>query len=106
MANIASSPTGMLIPPSNLMIVYSTIAGSVSVAALFMAGCLPGILLEPAQMTGIITPPVDSILFTGCKVGRVKIEQVIRRLLPYFTAILAVLLLVAYVPVVSMALPI
>ena len=32
--NIASAPTGMLIPPSNLMIVYSTIAGSVSVAAL------------------------------------------------------------------------
>ena len=42
--NIASAPTGMLIPPSNLMIVYSTIAGSVSVAALFTAGYLPGIL--------------------------------------------------------------
>lgn len=42
--NIASAPTGMLIPPSNLMIVYSTIAGSVSVAALFMGGYLPGIL--------------------------------------------------------------
>ena len=38
--NIASAPTGMLIPPSNLMIVYSTIAGSVSVAALFtVPGC-------------------------------------------------------------------
>lgn len=42
--NIASAPTGMLIPPSNLMIVYSTIAGSVSVAALFMGGYVPGIL--------------------------------------------------------------
>lgn len=42
--NIASAPTGMLIPPSNLMIVYSTIAGSVSVAALFTAGYVPGIL--------------------------------------------------------------
>lgn len=42
--NIASAPTGMLIPPSNLMIVYSTVAGSVSVAALFMAGYVPGIL--------------------------------------------------------------
>ncbi len=42
--NIASGPTGMMIPPSNIMIVYSTVAGSVSVAALFMAGYVPGIL--------------------------------------------------------------
>ncbi len=42
--NIASGPTGMMIPPSNIMIVYSTVAGSVSVAALFMAGYIPGIL--------------------------------------------------------------
>lgn len=282
--NIVSAPTGMLIPPSNLMIVYSTIAGSVSVAALFMAGYLPGIIwglavmvlagfgakkrgyviketytarqalkavldaipsllliviiivgimkgvftateasavavayaavlgliykgftlkdlpgiiLESAKMTGIITlmiglssimswvmaftalpdliarailsltgnqyvilvlmniillvvgtfmdpmpavliftpiflpicqtfgmhpvqfgimismnlcigtitPPVGSILFTGCKVGHVKIEQVIKQLLPYFGVILVVLLLVTYIPAISMALP-
>lgn len=42
--NIASAPTGMLIPPSNTLIVYSTVAGSVSVSALFLAGYLPGIL--------------------------------------------------------------
>lgn len=43
-ANIASGPTGMMIPPSNIMIVYATVAGSVSIAALFMAGYIPGIL--------------------------------------------------------------
>lgn len=42
--NIASAPTGMLIPPSNTLIVYSTVAGSVSVSALFMAGYIPGII--------------------------------------------------------------
>lgn len=282
--NIASAPTGMLIPPSNLMIVYSTVAGSVSVAALFIAGYvpgilwglgvmllagyfakkkgyvseervsakvamkvivdaipsllliviiiggilggiftategsaiavvyatvlsliyrnikvkdLPGIILESARMTGIITfmiglssimswvmsftgipeiigsgilaltgnkylilvmmniiilivgtfmdpvpavliftpiflpvcqsfgmhpvhfgimislnlcigtitPPVGSILFTGCKVGKVSIEGVIRQLLPYFSVIMLVLVLVTYVPAISMALP-
>lgn len=41
--NIASAPSGMLIPPSNLMIVYSLVSGS-SIAALFVAGYLPGIL--------------------------------------------------------------
>lgn len=282
--NIASAPTGMLIPPSNLMIVYSTVAGSVSVAALFLAGYvpgilwglgimalvawfarkkgyvseervdlktavhvivdaipsllliviiiggilggvftategsaiavvyatalsliyknikirdLPGIILESAKMTGIITfmiglssimswgmsftgipdmigsgilaltnnkyaililmniiilivgtfmdptpailiftpiflpvcqsfgmnpihfgimisfnlcigtitPPVGSILFTGCKVGGVSIENVMRELLPYFSVILLLLIFVTYVPVVSMTLP-
>ncbi|MDR1828936.1 MAG: TRAP transporter large permease [Methylobacteriaceae bacterium] len=48
--NAASAPTGMLIPPSNTMIVYATVAGSVSVAALFMAGYVPGILWGLAVM--------------------------------------------------------
>lgn len=54
---------------------------------------------------GTITPPVGSILFTGCKVGHVKIEQVIKELLPYFFAILVALLLVTYIPAISMTLP-
>jgi tripartite ATP-independent transporter DctM subunit len=39
-----AATTGLLIPPSNIMIVYSVAAGSVSIAAMFMAGFLPGIL--------------------------------------------------------------
>lgn len=48
---------------------------------------------------------MGSILFTGCKVGHVKIEQVIKELLPYFFAILVALLLVTYIPAISMTLP-
>ena len=40
-----SATTGLLIPPSNIMIVYAVVAGNVSVAALFMAGVLPGVLI-------------------------------------------------------------
>ena len=40
-----AATTGLLIPPSNVMIVYSVAAGSVSIAAMFMAGVLPGILV-------------------------------------------------------------
>ncbi len=43
--NIASAPTGLLIPPTTAAIVYSTVAGGVSVSALFMAGYVPGILM-------------------------------------------------------------
>lgn len=42
--NIASAPTGLLIPPSNVLITYSLISGGTSVAALFLAGYIPGIL--------------------------------------------------------------
>jgi tripartite ATP-independent transporter DctM subunit len=43
--NITSSTTGLIIPPSNVLIIYSLASGGVSIAALFLAGYLPGILL-------------------------------------------------------------
>lgn len=42
--NVTSSTTGLVIPPSNVLIVYSLASGGVSIAALFLAGYLPGIL--------------------------------------------------------------
>ena len=45
-----SATTGLLIPPSNIMIVYAVVAGNVSVAALFVAGVVPGILVGLAIM--------------------------------------------------------
>ena len=48
--NISSATTGMTIPPSNVLIVYSLASGGVSVSALFMAGYLPGILTGIAIM--------------------------------------------------------
>lgn len=49
-ANIASAPTGLLIPPTSAFIVYSTVAGGVSISTLFMAGYLPGILMGACCM--------------------------------------------------------
>ena len=49
-ANIASAPTGLLIPPTSAFIVYSTVAGGVSISTLFMAGYIPGILMDLGSM--------------------------------------------------------
>ncbi len=46
----AASTTGMLIPPSNILIVYAIASGGVSIAALFMAGYIPGIMVGLALM--------------------------------------------------------
>ncbi|MBC9795167.1 TRAP transporter large permease [Sinomicrobium weinanense] len=43
--NVTSSTTGLIIPPSNILIVYSLASGGVSIAALFIAGYIPGILM-------------------------------------------------------------
>src|SRR5690554_2664876 len=43
--NITSSTTGLIIPPSNILIVYSLASGGVSIGALFIAGYLPGLLV-------------------------------------------------------------
>lgn len=48
--NAASAPSGLLIPPSNALITYSLVSGGTSVAALFMAGYIPGIIWAIACM--------------------------------------------------------
>ncbi|MCC8375910.1 hypothetical protein CKY10_04650 [Photorhabdus sp. HUG-39] len=48
--NIASCPAGLLIPPSNTLIVYSLVSGGTSIAALFLAGYIPGILMGASLM--------------------------------------------------------
>lgn len=47
---VTASTTGMLIPPSNILIIYSLASGGVSIAALFIAGYLPGILVAVSLM--------------------------------------------------------
>lgn len=64
-----------------------------------------GIMMIFNLCIGTITPPVGTTLFVGVKVGGVKIETVMRQLLIYFAAIFIVLMLVTYVPLISLWLP-
>lgn len=64
-----------------------------------------GIMMIFNLCIGTITPPVGTTLFVGVKVGNTRIEDVIRPLLWYFAAIFAMLLLVTYLPALSMMLP-
>ncbi len=64
-----------------------------------------GIMMIFNLCIGTITPPVGTTLFVGVKVGKTKIEQVIRPLLYYFGAIFIVLMLVSYIPQLSLWLP-
>ncbi|WP_353396519.1 TRAP transporter large permease [Hydrogenophaga sp. 5NK40-0174] len=54
---------------------------------------------------GLITPPVGGVLFVGAAVGKLPMEQVVKALLPFFGALLLVLIAVTYIPGLSLWLP-
>lgn len=64
-----------------------------------------GVMMTFNLCIGICTPPVGSALFVGCSVGHVKIGQVIKPMLPFYAVLVALLLIVTYVPSLSLFLP-
>lgn len=64
-----------------------------------------GIVLIFTLCVGLVTPPVGCVLFVGCGVAGTSIAKVWRPLMPLFIAMLTVLLLVTYIPGISLWLP-
>lgn len=64
-----------------------------------------GIMIVFNLCIGNITPPVGSALFVGCSIGKVDIERVVKPILPFYAAIMIVLLIVTYIPQISLVLP-
>ncbi len=87
---VAGSITGLLIPPSNVMIVYAVVASGVSVSALFLAGVLPGLLIGLAIMM------VCVIVCRKRGYGQV-VDGVIPKFLPTFRGAYPALMLVVIV---------
>jgi tripartite ATP-independent transporter DctM subunit len=54
---------------------------------------------------GLTTPPVGAVLFVGCAIGRIPMEQVMRTIWPFYGAILLALILTTYWPAMSLTLP-
>ena len=64
-----------------------------------------GIVLIMTAGIGLITPPVGSVLFVGCAIGRISITEALRSIWPFYAASFAVLLLVVLFPQISLWLP-
>ncbi len=64
-----------------------------------------GVMLIFNMCLGNVTPPVGSVLFVGCGIGKVSIEKVTPKLIPYFIALIVLLMLVTFVPALSLAVP-
>ncbi|WP_026699669.1 TRAP transporter large permease [Salibacterium aidingense] len=64
-----------------------------------------GVVMVVNLAIGLFTPPVGVCLFVACAIGEISITEVIRAVLPYFTVMICVLLLITYVPQLVMFLP-
>ena len=89
--NISSAVTGLLIPPSNVMVVYSLASGGVSIAALFVAGYVPGILL------GLVLMVVGGVIAqrrgypVGERIGAAPAWRILRAALPCLALVFVVM---------------
>lgn len=89
--NITSATTGLIIPPSNILIVYSLASGGVSIAALFLAGYVPGLLIGLLLMVAAAWVAIRK----GYPVGdRVPFGTAVRQ---FFDALPSLLLLVVVI---------
>lgn len=89
--NITSSTTGLVIPPSNVLIVYSLASGGVSIAALFLAGYIPGIL------TGLFLMLVASFWAKkkGYAVGKKSsLKEVVKTFIDAFPSLLLLVVVI------------
>jgi tripartite ATP-independent transporter DctM subunit len=64
-----------------------------------------GIIMVLNLCIGLCTPPVGSVLFLGCAVANTTIASLVKPLIPFFIAMIVVLFMVTYIPVISMFLP-
>ncbi len=90
-ANATASTTGLLIPPSNILIVYSLASGSVSVAALFIAGYVPGLLTGFALM---LVAAAMALIHNYRGGDRVSIITMLKRFLDSFLSLLLIVIVI------------
>ncbi|MEG1311408.1 MAG: TRAP transporter large permease [Romboutsia sp.] len=114
---ISSSPIVILLIMNVILLIVGTFMDLTPAILIFTPIFLPiaknfgmdsvqfGIMLIFNLCIGNITPPVGNTLFIGCKVGKTRIEDVIKYLLPFYIGILVVLMLVTFIPQISLFIP-
>lgn len=64
-----------------------------------------GIMMMLNLGIGLVTPPVGSVLFVGCAVGKIKVEQAVRTIWPFYLALFLALMAITFVPALTLTLP-
>lgn len=64
-----------------------------------------GVVLILNLAIGLVTPPVGTCLFVGCAIGKIPIEKATKGMLPFYGAMIIILLLITFVPDITLKLP-
>jgi C4-dicarboxylate transporter DctM subunit len=95
---------GNFLEPASVILIVAPIMFPIAVAL----GIDPvhlGIIMTVNMEIGMISPPVGLIVFVTAGVANMEVSQVIRAALPWLSVLILVLLLITYVPAISLALP-
>jgi tripartite ATP-independent transporter DctM subunit len=114
---ISDNPIVILIIINLLLLIVGTFMDVAPAILIFTPILLPiakkcgmdptqfGVMMVFNLAVGTITPPVGSVLFVGCSIANLEIEDVLKKIMPYFAAIMIVLLMVTFIPELSLWLP-
>ena len=104
MINLVLLVLGMIMDMAALILIctpiFLPVANSIGIDPLQF-----GMILMVNLGLGLCTPPVGACLFVGCAVGKLPMEQAVRTIWPFYIAILIALLLITFVPAISLTLP-
>ena len=102
--NIILMVVGMFMDITPAILIFTPIFLPIA-QSLGMTDIQFGVMLIFNMCLGNITPPVGSVLFVGCGISKISIEQVTRTLLPYFAVLFLLLMAVTYIPALSLGIP-
>ena len=103
--NVILLAVGIFMDMTPAVLIFTPIFLPIATQQLGMDPVHFGIMMVLNLCVGLCTPPVGSVLFIGCSVAGVRIDQVIRPLVPLFVAMVVVLLMVAFLPDLSLLIP-
>lgn len=105
MINVMLLLLGTIMDMAPLIIITTPILYPVVVNYLGMDPIQFGIMLVLNLAIGLTTPPVGSALFVGCSIGKLSIEEATKAILPFYAMMLIALMLVTFVPAMTLFLP-
>lgn len=102
--NVVLLVLGMFMDMAPLILIATPILLPVAIEA----GMDPvqfGVVLILNLAVGLVTPPVGTCLFVGCAIGKIPIEKATKGMLPFYGAMIVILLLITFVPDITLKLP-
>jgi TRAP-type C4-dicarboxylate transport system permease large subunit len=103
--NLALLAVGIFMDMTPAVLIFTPIFLPIVTSQLGLDPIHFGIIMILNLNVGLVTPPVGAVLFIGCSVAKLKIQDLIKPLIPFYIAMFVVLLLVTFIPEISLWVP-